>query len=86
MILRLSTTAKSDLQNISRYTRKEWGIEQEALYLNQRYNRFEDILHDPSRWRFRNTLHSGFQSARVGKHIVFFKVDAKIILVARILH
>lgn len=86
MILRLSKSAKRDLQNIFSYTKRTWGIEKEERYLNALYDRFEQITNDPSRWKFRDELYPGSQSSSVGKHIIFFKVGGEVIQVARILH
>ena len=86
MILRLSKSAKRDLQGISRYTKKTWGLEQEELYLNALFDRLEQIKDDPKRWKERDELFPKSQSASIGKHIIFFKLHDEIIQVARILH
>ena len=86
MILRLSKSAKRDIQNISSYTKKTWGIEKEEQYLNAIFDRFEQIQTNPEHWKRRDELFEGSQSASIGKHIIFFKLHEEIIQVARILH
>ncbi len=86
MILRFSKSAQRDLQGISQYTQKNWGLEQEELYLNTLFDRLEGIKDDPKRWQKRDDLVSGSQSASIGKHIVFFRLHDDVIQVARILH
>jgi len=86
MILRLSKSAKRDLKGISRYTKEKWGAENEEQYLNALFDRFEQIREDPSRWKFRPELFPDSQTASSGKHLIFFKIDGKVIQVARILH
>jgi len=86
MILRLSKSAKRDLKGISKYTKEKWGTEKEEHYLDALFDRFEQIEEDPSRWKFRHELFADSQSASAGKHLIFFKIDGKVIQVARILH
>ena len=86
MILRLSKSAKRDLQGISQYTQKTWELEQEELYLNALFSRLEQIKEDPKRWRNRDELFLGSQSAPIGKHVIFFNIQNEIVQVARILH
>ena len=86
MILKLSDSAKKDLQAISAYTIEHWGYGQEDKYLDQIYSRFEATLADPSKSKERDELYAGARSVTVEKHIIFFKIQGDTLLVARILH
>ena len=59
MNLEFTKVAVGDLKSIQQYTLETWGGEQEEVYLNDLWKKFEHILDDPSRWRFRNDLFRG---------------------------
>lgn len=63
-----------------------WGAEQKRLYLDLIWDRFEDILANPSKWRKREDLFPGWQIAAQGKHVILFRIQGKVIQVVRILH
>lgn len=86
MCLEFSDDAKADLQSIAQYTLDTWGAEQEELYLKRIYAKCEEILQTPDRWRFRKELHPACQSARVGRHVVFFCIQQETLKIAKILH
>ena len=86
MKLKLSESSQQDLRHISQYTLRQWGKKQEHLYLNELYDRFEEILTDPTLGKQRNTLYPGAQSSNIGKHVIFYQLKEDTILVARILH
>ena len=86
MTLDFTEAAVSDLQSIRNYTLEKWGPEQEQRYLNALWKKFEEILRDPDRWRFRNDLFPGCQIAAQGKHVLLFRVRGKTLEIVRILH
>ena len=86
MTLDFTAAAVSDLQSIRNYTLETWGEDQEQLYLDALWDKFEEILGDPQRWRSRDDLFPGCQIAAEGKHVILFRVDGKILKVVRILH
>ena len=51
MNLEFTKAAVGDLKSIRQYTLETWGGEQEEVYLNDLWKKFEDILDDPSSWR-----------------------------------
>ncbi len=86
MKLRLSNAALEDLRDIRDYTLQRWGEDQEELYLNSLWDRFELILVDPERYRSRADLFPGCRIAAQGKHVILFRVTEEILEVVRILH
>ena len=88
MKIRFSRDAEEDLQDISDYTWRTWGEEQETHYLKMIYSRLEDIKRDPSSsdWRRRDELFDECRVASVGRHIIFFLMKEDGIIVSRILH
>ena len=86
MNLEFTKAAVADLRSIRQYTLETWGGEQEEVYLNNLWSKFEDILDDPSLWRFRSDLFPGCQIALQGKHVILFRVQGKTLQIVRILH
>ena len=86
MELTLTDAALSDLQSIRAYTLETWGEEQEEKYLDEMWNRFEEILAHPQRWRSRNDLFPGCQLAPQGKHIILFSIEGDTLQLVRVFH
>ena len=86
MTLDFTEAALSDLQSIRNYTLETWGAEQEQLYLDSLWDKFEEIPGDPGRWRHRDDLFPGCQIAAQGKHVILFRIQGKTLQVVRILH
>lgn len=86
MTLDFTLAAVADLQSIRNYTLETWGPDQERIYLDSMWNRFEEILADPEKWRRREDLFPGCQIAAQGKHVILFRIEGKVIQVVRILH
>jgi toxin ParE1/3/4 len=86
MILELTDAAVSDLQSIRNYTLEQWGKRQETAYLDAMWEKFEEILSNPGRWRKREDLFPGCQIAAQAKHVILFRIQGKTLQVVRILH
>ena len=86
MTLDFTKAAIADLQSVRDYTFETWGQEQERIYLDSMWNRFEEILANPERWRRRDDLFPGCQIAAQGKHVILLRIEGKVIQVVRILH
>ena len=86
MTLDFTKAAAADLQSIRDYTIETWGPEQERIYLDSMWDRFEEILKDPDRWRRREDLFPGCQIVAQEKHVILFRIKGKVIQVVRILH
>ena len=86
MTLDITDAAVSDLQSIRNYTLQKWGAEQEQLYLDSLWSKFEEILADPQRWRSREDLFPACQIAAQDKHVILFRIQGTILQVVRILH
>ena len=86
MKLELTHAALDDLRSIRAYTLERWGPDQEQQYLDQIWNKFESILSDPSKFRFRQDLFPGCQIAAEGKHVILFRMHKSSLQVVRVLH
>ena len=86
MTLEFTNAAAADLQTIRNYTLENWGEEQEAVYLNALWSKFELILSDPQRFRFRHDLFPDCQIASQGRHVILFRIRDEALQIVRILH
>jgi len=83
---RLSTTALNDLRSIGRYTERRWGRDQRNKYLAMLDACFHVIVDRPSIGIPCDFIKSGYQKYHVGRHLVFYRRDAELIEIIRILH
>ena len=86
MKLELTHAALDDLRSIRAYTLDHWGSAQEQHYLDQLWLKFEDIVKDSPRFRFRHDLFPDCQIAAEGKHVILFRVRKDVLQVVRLLH
>ena len=84
MKLIFSPAAIHDLQSVATYTFDNWGSDQEKLYIEGLWKKLEEIRKHPETHRYRE--HLKCQSARHGKHVIFFISVAGNVNVIRILH
>jgi len=62
------------------------GAEQEQRYLDALWQKFDEILADPQRWRRRDDLFPDCQIAARGKHDILFRIENSVLQIVRILH
>ncbi len=86
MILDFTDSAVTDLHAISEFTLTTWGKAQEERYLKQLYRKFQQLLEDPARWRFREDLFPKCQVAIEGRHLILFRFEGEVLLIVRVLH
>jgi toxin ParE1/3/4 len=86
MTLDFTPAAIRDLQSIRAYTLETWGSQQEQLYLESLWAKFDSILAQPDRYRTRNDLFPGCQIAAQGSHVILFRIQGKTLQIVRILH
>lgn len=89
MPIRLTRLARSDLDEIRRYTLETWGRTQWLKYYRGLVRAFDGIMANPDAGRDRSLFGVGMRSVICGKHIIFYMRttaadDAPIIL--RIVH
>ena len=84
MNLTFSGDAKEDVQEIADYTFETWGDEQEQIYLSSLYRRLNEISGDPDRWKKRDDLFDGCQTALAGRHVIFFRIQERVGVLLRV--
>ena len=83
---KLSERAVQDLREISTYTKKEWGAEQERQYRQQLELELQRLSLNANRGRRREEIGHGIRSFKVASHIAFYVQDDDGITVLRLLH
>lgn len=83
---KLTDAAKKDLREISAYTKKTWGKEQEKVYRETIRDTLRIIAKLPEIGQKREELTEGLRSFPVGNHIAYYVEKNNQIMVVRILH
>lgn len=83
---KLTEAAKNDLREISTYTKKTWGREQEKIYRETIRVALRVIAKNPAIGLKREEVAKGLRSFPVGQHIAYYIEKKGTIEVARILH
>jgi len=79
--------AKSDLQEIGRFTQQRWGRKSRIEYLGRLQSVCNRLAANPSLGRSRDELPQGVLSFPVGRHLIIFRLeDAGQVLIIRVLH
>lgn len=84
--LLFSKAAHADLIAIGRYTEENWGIKQRDLYVGILFSAFEKLQKSPTTGKPRDELFKEMRSIRAGKHVVYYFVRKKGLLIVGILH
>ena len=83
---KLTAAAKKDLREISAYTQKTWGQEQEKAYREILQAALRVIAKTPEIGQKRDELMQGLRSFPVGHHIAYYVESLDATVIARILH
>lgn len=84
--LRLSPAAVRDLEDIWRYTARQWSAEQAERYLDLLNAAFEQLAREPLSAPACEHIRKGYRRCRVEHHWVYFRIDRGMIVVMRVLH
>lgn len=87
-MLRVHTShaAALDLEEIWLYSFEEWDEEQADRYYDQLIDGIEKLIDNPELGKSRETIRTGYRSIQINRHVVYYRVDADVILISRILH
>jgi toxin ParE1/3/4 len=84
--LKFTERAVQDLREISTYTKKEWGPEQERRYRQQLQLELQKLSLNANLGRFREEVGPGIRSFKVASHIAFYMPGDGEITIVRLLH
>jgi toxin ParE1/3/4 len=83
---KLTEMAGQDIQNLANYTKKEWGEEQADKYTREVFNALDKIAEIPEIGLIANYAVSNFRKMPIGKHLIFYTIFKKQVVIVRILH
>jgi toxin ParE1/3/4 len=83
---KLSPRAIRDLETIWEYSFEKWGVEQANRYVDKIVAKFEVIASDPMLLPACDHIRSGYRRGLAERHMIYFRVNAKAIVIIRILH
>jgi toxin ParE1/3/4 len=83
---RLSRMAETDLLGIATYTLNTWGQDQTVSYIDGLEARCRQLANKPELGRACDQVRSGLRRMEYGRHVLFYRVEAKGIVISRILH
>lgn len=82
----ISPRARADVEAIWNYTAEHWGLAQAETYIRQIQAAVEILASNPTRGRPCDDIRAGYRKYPAGSHILFYRLKADGIDVARILH
>ena len=85
-MFRLSRRAEADLLSIAEYTLRTWGENQTVRYVDELESCCRMLADRPALGRACEDVRPGLRRMECGRHVVFYREDARGILVSRILH
>jgi toxin ParE1/3/4 len=83
---RLYPAAESDLEDIWKYTGREWGLEQAELYTDLLIASFQVLAEAPKSAPACDHIRSGYRRRNVERHMIYFRITDYGIAIIRILH
>ena len=83
----LTTRAKEDLKSIGLYTKREWGVRQRNIYLNEIDHTFKMLSQQPELGIACSYIRKGYYKFPINSHVIFYKLLVKNkLIIVRILH
>jgi toxin ParE1/3/4 len=83
---RLSRRAEIDLTDIATYSLESWGIDQANRYIDALEACCQRLANNPQMGRTCDHVRPGLRRMEYERHVLFYRAEAKGILVSRILH
>ena len=83
---RLSPRARTDLKDIWRYSKAQWGLDQANAYARQFQRAFAGLAAKPTRGRSCDDIREGYFKLSVGSHVAFYRLTGGDVEIVRILH
>lgn len=72
---RITPRARDDLNNIGRYTEREWGKNQRNSYLKDFEKRFFWLAENPQLGKHRSDITEGYYSFPQSGHVIFYMIS-----------
>ena len=85
-VYRLARLAEANLLDIANYTLRTWGHDQAVRYVDDLEACCRRLADNPELGRACDHVRPGLRRMEHGRHVLFYRIGAKGILVSRILH
>ena len=82
----LSPAAQADMESIWNYTVRHWGEAQAEIYTRGIQAACEALSNGTLVSRSADDIRAGYRKAAVGSHVMFFRMQADVVEIIRILH
>jgi|688.fasta_scaffold39139_3 toxin ParE1/3/4 len=82
----LTKKADRELEDILFYTKNQWGDNQFEKYTAEIYGMFEKLSENPNLGTPADYIFKGVRKLPLGKHLVFYIILEKQVVIVRILH
>lgn len=82
----ITDPALEDLESIAGYTSLRWGENQAIKYSDRLFEVISAIAENPDTGRSRYGVPEAIKGLASGRHIVFYRVEGRVIYIMRILH
>lgn len=81
-----SPKAEIDLEEIWRYSFKEWNERQADRYYDQLIEGIDNLKTNPKMGKSRESIRDGYRSIQINHHVIYYRLDNEIIDIIRVLH
>lgn len=81
-----SPLAEDDLIDIWQYSYNKWGVDKAVEYLLQLDTGIQGLASNPEIGKTRENIRRGYRSIQINRHVIYYRVDAEIIDIIRVLH
>ena len=86
MKLVVSSLADGDLEDIARYSERNWGLEQARRYADQLIAKFGELAANPALGKLLPRVPIRFRCLKCRSHYIFFTVGRDQVTIMRVLH
>jgi toxin ParE1/3/4 len=83
---RLAPAAERDLEEIWRYTARQWGIEQAHRYTDTLTAAFAELAEAPKTAPACDHIRAGYRRRGLERHVIYFRITGYGVAIVRILH
>ncbi len=82
----LTPAALRDVEDIWHYTVEQWGTAQAIHYVDKLNTGFEALAVSPFSGSACDHVRAGYRRQRVEHHVVYYRIEAGVVVVIRVLH
>lgn len=81
----LANAADKDFENIFDYGIDTFGLDQALKYQDGMKHRFDELAEQPRLYPAIDYIHKGYRRSVYGSHSIYYRIEAKRVVIVRIL-